>query len=112
MVSESNVFQPILNAQLRNHKGEEKALEDVQRRTRSEQERYQNYGSADDVVRMYKDDLSSEHAKEVNAELKRLGLPVLADVRAEFLKRAGEQTAGRPRPSPERKNASMQRWPR
>lgn len=37
---------------------------------------------------MYKSDLSSENAREVNAKLKRLNLPILADVKDEFLKLA------------------------
>ncbi len=39
---------------------------------------------------MYKDDLSSETAKPVNARLIDLGLPRLVDVKDEFLKLAGE----------------------
>ena len=40
---------------------------------------------------MYKDDLSSQKARPVNARLQDLGLPRLVDVKAEFLKLAGEE---------------------
>jgi hypothetical protein len=85
---DQHVFNPILRAHMDGNFDNE--LEDVQRRTRSEQERYHHYKSAEQVVRMYKDDLSSEKARMVNAELKRLRLPILEDVREEFLKLAGE----------------------
>jgi hypothetical protein len=86
---DQHVFNPILHAKPNSH-GDSKALEDAQRRTEAEKDRFHHYGSADEVVRMYKDDLHSEKAKKVNAELKRLKLPILADVREEFLKLAGE----------------------
>ena len=83
------VFEPILRAPKRTgHEGEE--LQDVQRRTRDEQARFHGYPTAEKVVEMFKDDLHSEKARPVNARLKRLHLPVLADVREEFIKLAGE----------------------
>lgn len=83
------VFDPILNASADKYRGSQKDdLSYVQDRTKSEKQRYHNYGSADEVVRMYKDDLSSENAKSVNSKLKELGLPQLADVRDEFEKKA------------------------
>lgn len=86
---EQRVFDPILKASPDRYSGKQKDdLKYVQDRTRSEKERYENYGSADEVVRMYKDDLNSENAKPVNAKLKELGLPRLVDVRDEFEKRA------------------------
>lgn len=84
------VFNPILKASGSGRSEHEKEeLEDVQRRTRTEQERYHHYESVDKVVEMYKDDLSSDKARAVNAKLKRLHLPILADVKDEFLKMAG-----------------------
>jgi len=84
------VFDPILNASPDKYSGARRDdLSYVQDRTKSEKERYHNYGSADEVVRMYKDDLSSENAKSVNSKLKELGLPQLADVKDEFEKKAG-----------------------
>ncbi len=86
-----HVFEPILKADPSNYTGRERdKLADVQKRTRSEQERFHNYPSTEEFVRMYKDDLHSEKAKKVNAELQRLKLPLLADVKEEFLKLAGE----------------------
>lgn len=83
------VFNPILKANASGRsEHERKELEDVQDRTRTEQDRYHHYPSAEKVVEMYKSDLSSENAREVNAKLKRLDLPILADVKDELLKLA------------------------
>ena len=49
-----------------------------------ERERFRAYGSASEVVRMFKDDLSSEPAKDVHRDLRDLGLPTLDDVRDDF----------------------------
>lgn len=82
---------PILNAKKDHLSGRERQeLEDVQRRTEAEKARFHGYDSAERVVTMYKDDLHSEKARPVNARLKDLRLPTLADVREEFLKLAGE----------------------
>lgn len=86
---DQRVFDPILKASLdKYNQKQQEDLRYVQDRTRSEKERYAKYGSADEVVRMYKDDLSSENAKPVNNKLKELGLPRLVDVRDEFEKKA------------------------
>ncbi len=86
---DQHVFDPILKASPDKYsESERKELEDVQNRTRTEKERYHNYSSADELIRMYKDDLHSEKAKPVNQKLKRLGLPQLADVRDEFERKA------------------------
>lgn len=84
------VFDPILKAGPSGRSEHEKReLEDVRNRTRTEQERYHHYPSAQKVVEMYRSDLNSEKARKVNAELKRLNLPILADVEEEFMKLAG-----------------------
>ncbi len=89
---DQHVFEPILKADASKHSGDERnELEDVQRRTEAEKDRYHHYESAEKIVQMYKDDLTSEKAKAVNAKLKRLKLPILADVKEEFLKLAGER---------------------
>lgn len=86
---DERVFNPILHASPDRYSGKEQEdLEYVQDRTRSEQQRYHHYGSADEVIRMYKDDLHSENAKPVNDKLRALGLPRLADVREEFERKA------------------------
>lgn len=88
-----HVFEPILKADAAKYTGHEKdELQDVPRRTETERARYRKYDSADRVVEMYKDDLTSEKAKPVNAKLKRLKLPILADVKDEFLKLADERS--------------------
>jgi hypothetical protein len=86
-----HVFDPILRADASERSEHEKEeLKDVQRRTETEKDRFHHYESAERVVAMYKDDLSSEKAKPVNAKLKKLKLPILADVKDEFLDLAGE----------------------
>lgn len=83
------VFDPVLHASQDRYSGMQKDdLKYVQDKTRSEKEHYHSYGSADEVVRMYNDDLHSEHAKPVNNKLRELGMPRLADVKEEFDRRA------------------------
>jgi hypothetical protein len=86
---DEKVFDPVLKASPDKYNGSEKDdLKYVQDRTRTERERYHHYGTAQEVVNMFKDDLHSENAKPVNARLKKLGLPRLEDVRDEFEKKA------------------------
>ncbi len=86
---DSRVLDPILEASEEKYRGKQREdLKYVQDRTRSEKERYHKYGSADEVVRMFKDDIHSENAKPVNDRLKELGLPRLVDVRDEFERKA------------------------
>lgn len=86
---DQKVFDPILHAKPHGHS--EKDLKFVQQKTDEEKQRFHNYPSAQEVVAMYKDDLSSEHARPINAKLKDLNLPILADVKDEFLKLAGDR---------------------
>lgn len=84
------VFDPILHVRPNKYSEvERRDLEDVQKRTRTEQERYHHYPSAEKIREMYLGDLSSENARPVNSKLKKLKLPILADVKEEFLKLAG-----------------------
>jgi hypothetical protein len=84
------VFDPILRAtDSGGSEHEKKELKEVQDKTQTEKERYHDYPSAEKVVEMYRSDLSSDNAREVNAKLKRLNLPMLADVKDEFLELAG-----------------------
>jgi hypothetical protein len=86
------VFDPILHASSENYSAaDEKALQDVKRRTKTEKDRYYHYSTAADIRQNYESDLHSEAAKKVNAELKRLNLPHLADVKDEFLALADEE---------------------
>lgn len=86
---DERVFDPILNASPDKHSDHKRHdLKYVQDRTRTEKERYHKYGSADEIVRMYKDDLHSENAKPVNQKLQELGLPRLVDVKDEFERKA------------------------
>ncbi|WP_428483447.1 hypothetical protein [Rhodopila sp.] len=59
-------------------------LEHLQQATRAEIERYRAYGSAEEVLVNFRRDLTSRPAKKVHAELNRLGLPTLLDIRDRF----------------------------
>jgi len=86
---EEHAFNPILHADPDHYSGKDRdKLDDVQRATKSEVDRYRHYGSARDVVDNYKDDLTSDEAKKIDRELKALDLPTLADVRDGFEKLA------------------------
>ncbi len=88
---DKHVFHPILNAREdRYDERQRHTLRDVKRRTEEEKARFHGYDSAERIVAMYKDDLTSEVARPVNAHLKDLNLPTLADVKPDFLKLAGE----------------------
>lgn len=84
-------FDPVLKARPERYPENQKPkLDHVQRATRAEKERFHQYGSAREVVDMFKDDLHSEPAKKVHRELHELGLPTLNDVRGEFENLASE----------------------
>lgn len=84
-------FDPVLRVRPNSiPEGKRHRLDDVQRATRNEQARYHHYGSAEEVYRMFRDDLSSEPAQKIHRELRELGLPTLKDVRGEFEHLAAE----------------------
>jgi hypothetical protein len=85
---DQKVFDPILHAKPHGHN--EKDLQFVQQKTEQEKQRFHSYSSAREIVAMYKDDMSSEHARPINARLRELNLPILADVKDEFLKLADD----------------------
>ena len=78
-------FDPVLNAHADGRpEAEKRRLEDVQRRTREEVERFERYGSAHEVYVNFKRDLDSTPAKRVHADLKSLGLPTINDIAGDF----------------------------
>lgn len=79
-------FQPVLNARADDFQGADRdRLERVQDATRRERDRYRNdYGSAEEVRRQFRSDLSSQPARDVQRDLKALGLPTLPDVEDDF----------------------------
>lgn len=82
---EKKAFRPVLNAKPDEYpENKRDKLRDVQRATESELERYRNYGSAEEVYRMYRNDLTSDAAERVHRELRNLDLPTLHDVREQF----------------------------
>lgn len=88
---DKHVFHRILHASERDLGTKQlEDLQDLKKRTLDEMGRFHGYNSAEKVVQMYKDDLTSAAAVPVNARLQDLGLPRLVDVREEFLKLAGE----------------------
>ena len=86
---EHKAFDPVMRAVPDGRsEAEKKRLEDVQRRTKSEIERYRNYGSAEELVTNFKRDLTSDAAKKVHAELRSLHLPTIEEIRDEFEQKA------------------------
>ncbi len=86
---EKRVFRPVLDAKPEDYpESKRDDLLDVQRSTRSEVQRFRNYESAEQVKDMYRDDLSSKAAKDVQRKSRELGLPTLPEVRDEFEKLA------------------------
>jgi hypothetical protein len=87
---DARVFNPILKARKEDYAAsEQRALADVQKATRSEQQRFRGYRGAAEVRDNYLSDLHSDTAKRINRELKRLRLPQLPEVKDEFLELAG-----------------------
>ena|SRR5579875_1189440 len=89
---DQRVFIPILNASVNGHSdADQRKLQDVQDRTRSERERFHHYSSAREIVDNYKRDLHSKTAHRVNRELDALQLPTLPSVKDDFLQLAGDE---------------------
>ena len=88
---DKHIFYRILHASERDLSTKQREdLEDLKRRTQEEMGRFHGYDSAEKIIAMYKDDLTSPAAVPVNARLQDLDLPRLIDVREDFLKLAGE----------------------
>ncbi len=91
---EQHVFDPIMQASSdRLDSADQKRLKDVQDRTRTEKQRFQHYGSSEEIIKNYKSDLHSAAARRVNSELEKLKLPTLASVREQFLELAEHDDA-------------------
>ncbi|MFL6416350.1 MAG: hypothetical protein ACJ74Y_11870 [Bryobacteraceae bacterium] len=86
-----HVFDPILKANPDKYSdADQKKLQDVQDRTKSEKDRFHHYGTTKEIIDNYKSDLHSSTAKRVNSELEKLKLPTLPSVEKEFLRVAGD----------------------
>lgn len=88
---DKKAFDPVLRASADKYgnESEKKKLKDAKQSTEDTKKRYhKEYGTAEEVLKRFKDDLSSEPAKKVQKELKDLGLPTLPDLRDEFEKLA------------------------
>ena len=87
----SHAFDPVMKAAAGDRsEADKRVLEHLQGATKAEIERYRHYGSAAELLTNFKRDLHSAPAKKVHAELKRLGLPTINDIRDEFEAKAGE----------------------
>jgi hypothetical protein len=82
-------------------------LERLKKKTEAQKERYAHYKTAGEVRQRFQDDLTSQPAKRVHADLRRLNLPSQPDFKNEFLTLAdqlgvtkGERTDGKHRPHP------------
>jgi hypothetical protein len=68
-----HAFQPVLRAKDNSvPRGKQEELHDLQDRTKTEIERFRNYGTAEDVVTNFRRDLHSNKAREVQGRLKTL----------------------------------------
>lgn len=92
---DERAFTPVIRADPGDFpEGKRDRLRDVQRATEQERERYRGYDSAEQVYEMYRDDLNSDAAREVNRKLDELGLPTLGQVQDEF-ERLAEQVGAK-----------------
>jgi hypothetical protein len=86
-----HAFEPVMRATPDGRSDADKArLDHVREATRAEIERFRNYGSAEEVLVNFRRDLRSRPAKKVHAELRKLDLPTIEDIREEFEKKADE----------------------
>lgn len=88
---DKHVFLRILHASERDRGAKElEDLKELKVRIHDEMGRFHGFDSAEKIVEVYRQETEAEVARPVNARLKDLGLPTLADVRQEFLTLAGE----------------------
>jgi hypothetical protein len=84
-----HAWRPVLKVSGKKYEGADaKRLERVQKKTESQRERYQSYGSAGEVLKRFRGDLSSQAAKKTNADLRALHLPTQGDFADEFFQLA------------------------
>jgi hypothetical protein len=82
-------FEPVMRARSDGRPdADRKMLQHLQQATRAEIERYRHYRSAAEVITNFKRDLTSEPAKKVHSQLRRLRLPTLEDIKDEFESKA------------------------
>ena len=93
---DKKAFEPVLNADPKDYPESQRSkLKDVQSTTRSTQKRYhESYQSAQEVVDNFRDDLSSDSAHKVQAQLRDLDLPTLDSVEGAFKKLADDLNVG------------------
>jgi hypothetical protein len=88
-ILDQHAFEPVLRAREDDYPESKHAeLRHVKDATERERDRYQHYESAEKVVQMYRDDLSSQAARQIDQELRDLELPTLADCRSLFEREA------------------------
>jgi hypothetical protein len=102
------ILDPVLKASAKKYtSSDQKSLERLKKKTEAQKERYAKYKTAGEVRQRFQDDLTSQPAKRVHANLKRLNLPAQPEFKEEFLALAdrlgvtkGERTHGRHKPHP------------
>lgn len=78
-------WQPVLRAKPEKYaEGDRKLLERLQKKTETQKQRYEGYTDAGELRQEFQDDLHSGAAKKTQSDLKRLKLPVQADIADEF----------------------------
>lgn len=97
---EQRAWQPVLRASPdRFGESDQQRLERVKQKTRAQQERYRNYQSAGQVRQEFQDDLTSDPAKRVNSDLRKLRLPTQRDVANDFFSLADQLGVRNERPA-------------
>jgi hypothetical protein len=78
-------FEPVMRARPDGRSDtDRRALQHVQAATKAEIDRYRHYESAAEVVTNFRRDLNSSAAKKIQAQLRKLRLPTVEDIRREF----------------------------
>lgn len=102
------MLDPVLRtSDKRFSESERKVLERLKKKTETQKERYANYKTAAEVRQQFQGDLTSQPAKRVHADLRKLNLPAQPDFKDDFLALAdrlnvtkGERTHRKHRPHP------------
>jgi hypothetical protein len=82
---ERRAWKPIRKANRDRYADSDRTLfQKVQQNTQSQEERYRLYEGAAELRQQFADDLRSGHAHKTNAGLKRLHLPIQAEVAGDF----------------------------
>lgn len=92
---DERVFEPALQVWSESYPADKRAeLAQVQQATHKMRERFHGFRSAEEIYRMFHDELSSGAAHAMHRKLRDLNLPTIADIRIEFERTARELGVG------------------